>query len=121
MNLETFRLDCWSTQVKNWGHIDRTIVEELALVTTEVAEAIEEVRDNHAPAYVYRNDDRDGEVEITATSPGVKPEGVGPELADVIIRVLNIATKYGIPIENHLKQKSEYNYYREVAHGGKAL
>ena len=49
----------------------------------------------------------------------VKPEGIPIELADVIIRVLDLCGRYGIDIEAAIREKHAYNLTREHRHGGK--
>jgi hypothetical protein len=49
----------------------------------------------------------------------VKPIGIPSELADIIIRVLDISGAYGVDIEDAVRTKMEFNETREVRHGGK--
>lgn len=51
----------------------------------------------------------------------MKPEGVPSELADIIIRVLDMCGWYGIDIEAAVAEKMEYNETRSYRHGGKSL
>jgi hypothetical protein len=48
-----------------------------------------------------------------------EPEGVPIELADIILRVLDIAGGKGIDIEGALRIKAAYNAHRPFLHGGK--
>lgn len=82
----------------------RPIPELLMLVTTEVAEAMEAYRDAIA---LYELD------------KGKKPVGFAHELADVMIRVADMAEAYGIDLEKAIKQKMAYNATRPHRHGGK--
>lgn len=41
------------------------------------------------------------------------------ELADIVIRVMDLAAYRGIDLENHIKAKMRYNSYREYKHGKK--
>lgn len=84
-------------------------IAELGLIMTEVAEAIEEVRHGRAMDEVYYT----GETN--------KPEGVPSELADVVIRVLDIADAYGIDLGAVIREKVAHNRTRGLHHGGKAL
>lgn len=77
----------------------------LALIATEVHEAIEEVRDG-------------GRLVYTDPETG-KPEGVGIELADVILRVCDYAEACGLRLPTLIRMKHEYNVRREHRHGGK--
>ena len=66
---------------------------EIGLFCTEIAEAMEEVRDAN----------KNGEL--------------GNELADIIIRVLNFASRKGINIEEKILLKHEKNLKRGQRHG----
>ncbi len=84
------------------------VTAQLALVVTEVAEAIECVRDDD---YTPReNPDRPG-----------KPEGLPSELADVIIRVAQLAHALGIDLDEAVSTKMDYNAVRKHRHGGRRL
>jgi NTP pyrophosphatase (non-canonical NTP hydrolase) len=47
--------------------------------------------------------------------------GVGPELADVLIRVLDTADIWGVDIEYELRRVIKYGWTRPYQHGGKIL
>lgn len=79
----------------------------LALISTEVSEAIEEIRNGHAPAKAYTQDG--------------KPEGVPSELADIVIRCFDFADIHGIDLDAAITQKIAYNRTRTHRHGDKAL
>lgn len=79
----------------------------MALIHTEVSEAVEAYRDT-------------GTVVGTVREDG-KPEGVPSELADILIRVADVAGVYGIDLEDAVRRKLEFNKSRPVRHGGKAL
>lgn len=115
------------------------ITARLALLTTEVAEAIEEVRNGHranhtysAEGYTYGpaasgdycwweyDEGTLSEDRVRPTDP-IKPEGVPSELADVVIRAFDFAYEFGIPLEEIIRLKAEYNKTRGRRHGGKTL
>lgn len=48
-----------------------------------------------------------------------KPEGVPPELADILIRLLDACYILGIDLEEAYEQKMAYNDKRPDRHGGK--
>lgn len=72
-----------NARLKGWWETDRPMAQSLVLVVSELAEAVE----------AYRNDQIGTHYE--AGSPA-KPEGVVPELADAVIRLLDIAGRFGI-------------------------
>ncbi len=48
-----------------------------------------------------------------------KPEGFPSEIADIAIRLLDLAEHYGIDVEDAIKTKHAYNKTRAFRHGGK--
>ena len=52
---------------------------------------------------------------------GEKPSGLANELADSIIRTVELAHSLGIDIDHAIDAKHEYNKLRPHAHGGKVL
>lgn len=80
-----------------------------ALIHSEISEAFEEFRNNHDPTETYFNEGN------------LKPEGVGVELADAIIRILDLCAKYGIDIDTCIAIKHEFNKTRPYRHGGKKI
>lgn len=50
-----------------------------------------------------------------------KPIGVGPELADTIIRVLDMCDIWGIDINHEIERVLAYGWTRPYKHGGREL
>lgn len=90
----------WEPPIRSFGEL-------ISLCHAELSEALEEHRNHHSPNEVYL--------------VGEKPEGIPIELADVIIRILDMCGHYGINIEEAVRQKIEYNKTREYKHGGKKI
>lgn len=82
------------------------IAARLALIHSEVSEALEEIRN--------------GSMHPTEGCQG-KPEGLPSELADIIIRTLDLAGSLGIDIEEAVELKHAFNATRPRRHGGKIL
>jgi len=84
----------------------KLIPEKLLLIITEVAEATED----------YRNGSMD-----TFLGAGGKPEGFWVEVADAVIRILDLAGAMGVDLEHIIEVKHEYNKTRPHRHGGKVI
>lgn len=97
-----------NAKVHGWWENPPTIGELLMLITTEVAEAFEEVR-------------KGKEVNETYYADNGKMEGVPSELADIVIRVMDLCEHYGIDLEKVILEKHEFNKTRPYKHGGKKL
>jgi NTP pyrophosphatase (non-canonical NTP hydrolase) len=80
---------------------------KLALIHSEVSEALEAVRLGNFISFV---DPDTG-----------KPEGMAIELADVIIRIFDLAESLGLDIEEALRAKHSFNVSRSHRHGGKTI
>lgn len=106
---------------------------KLALVVTEAAEAIEELRNGHDVNETYyptsgngdrfTNDVDDAQSFATADSvtPVVvtqhKPEGVPSEVADIVIRCFDFADEAGIDLAGMVEEKLSFNNTRTRLHG----
>ena len=113
---------------KGWYIYKRTFGEYVALFHSEITEAFEEVRNGHRVKDVYINDKSWPEPDAadwdeidTVSSNGGKPEGVGIELADAVIRILDFAHEHQVDISRAIRAKMLYNETRPYRHGGKTL
>lgn len=105
---------------KGWYEDDNlNIPEKLALIHAEISEALEAYRDGEMEAYAHACCDvpsrghREG-------CPGIgKPEGFPIEIADALIRILDLCGALGIDIQAAVDQKHAYNATRPHRHGGK--
>jgi NTP pyrophosphatase (non-canonical NTP hydrolase) len=84
------------------------VLAHLAMVTSETSEAVECVRN------------RDYAPRTSEIKPG-KPEGLPSELADIVIRVAQLAHGMGIDLGAAVETKMAYNVTRPRKHGGRAL
>lgn len=83
-----------------------------ALATSEVSEALD----------AYRGKIWSETMELPLPDGTVnKPFGVGPELADAIIRILDMADIWEVDIEYELARVLTYGWTRPYQHGGKTL
>ena len=113
LTLKDLTADVHATaKAAGWHDVPRTLVEDLCLIHTEVSEVVEEVRNGQLPGETYYEKKPDGTK---------KPCGIPSELADIIIRTLHVAAKFGVDIEAALKEKMSYNKTRPYRHGGKKL
>lgn len=100
----------WDDQKGPSGRLVPELVEEqiplkLALIHSEVSEALEEYRNGHPAAEVRIEDG--------------KPEGIPVELADAVIRIFDLCGACGIDLEDVVRQKMIFNATRPHRHGGK--
>ncbi len=92
----------WDDQLKY--NIPTPIGEKLMLIVTEVAEAMEDYR-----AGVDL-------VSMTVADDG-KVNGFPAELADIMIRIADLAGHLGIDLDFAIRQKMAYNKTRPIRHG----
>ena len=92
-----------------WDDSNRNIGELLALVHSEVSEALE----------AYRITGESGLNDIWNRESDGKPEGFTVELADTLIRIFDMCAAYKLDIENALEIKMEFNKSRPYRHGNK--
>lgn len=106
--------DVIRAQMDAGEHFDGAILRNyyanrLMLIAGEVIEAHEELRKGHNMDDSY----------TTSTEYGDKPEGIPSELADIVIRVFDLAGEVGIDIADEIRTKLEFNAKRPFMHGKK--
>ena len=84
---------------------------KLALIGTEVSEAVEELRAGRAIDERYHSGSDDPR----------KPEGVPSELADVVIRCFDLADEAGFSLGEAILEKLTFNATRGLRHGNKGV
>lgn len=95
-----------SENERECGHIETLMFgAKLALIHSEVSEALEEIRE-------------DQPINETRIING-KPEGFGVELADIVIRVCDLAAQAGVNLGAMVNLKMRYNKTRPAMHGKK--
>jgi NTP pyrophosphatase (non-canonical NTP hydrolase) len=107
--LEDLALEAYEVAVSEGWEDDsdkRTFGDECALITSEVSEAFEAFRKRGFQSW---------------EGPDGKPEGVGSEFADILIRLLHYCHTRGIDLQAEYDRKTAYNRTREYRHGSKRL
>lgn len=113
---------------KQKGFFDtpKNIGEMLCLIHSEVSEALEADRKKHyaVKSWNIENNVDLNDLESTSNKQYFKQEfevaiknSFEDELADVMIRVMDLAAYKGIDLEYHIKMKMAYNSMREHKHG----
>lgn len=117
MNITEWAKEIHENAVKHgWWENKRSTGEIIALIHSELSEALEEARDNRPMMYVLGpNGD---EICTPCYFGGRKPEGVAVELADAVIRLLDLAAHVGMPLQNYDTARDELDTMRDDAEKG---
>lgn len=116
-----------------WWEKPPTLPEALCLIHAELSEALEEYREGNPLIYgtcaLAAEDCKFSGVCDRVGRPGegegidgpCKPEGIAVELADVILRTLDLMAALGVDVDAVVMAKHKYNLGREHRHGDKTV
>ena len=116
-----------------WWEKPPTLPEALCLIHAGLSEALEEYREGNPLIYgtcaLAAEDCKFSGVCDRVGRPGegegidgpCKPEGIAVELADVILRTLDLMAALGVDVDAVVMAKHKYNLGREYRHGGKTV
>lgn len=108
---------------KGWYEDEKNTGEILALIHSEVSEALDadrngrHIKDETALAWALATTDESHFYE--EHFPKTIKDTFEDELADIMIRVMDLAEYKGINLEMHIEAKMRYNSLRPYKHGGK--
>ena len=134
MNINELAKEVHETAVAHgWWEKPPTLPEALCLIHAELSEALEEYREGNPLIYgtcaLAAEDCKFSGVCDRVGRPGegegidgpCKPEGIAVELADVILRTLDLMAALGVDVDAVVMAKHKYNLGREYRHGGKTV
>lgn len=99
MELKDYMLEAHTTAVnKGWWSKERSFGDIIALIHSELSEALEDHRDGWQLHEIYYKEE--------------KPCGIPVEFADALIRIFDVCERYDVPLEEALQLKMEYNKNR---------
>ncbi|MDB0600712.1 hypothetical protein PL373_06045 [Tenacibaculum maritimum] len=105
---------------KGFYEDEKNIGEMLALIHSEVSEALEADRKGFYVPIENRIDwlnDLESDSEFKSDFTELVKDTFEDELADIMIRVMDLSAHKEINLEEHIKAKLRYNKMREYKHG----
>lgn len=91
---------------KGWYDNPPSFFDRIALIHSEISEALESYRNNEDAHF---------------TRDCGKPDGYGIELADAVIRIMDCCEYMNLDLEALMLTKMAYNKTRPFRHGGKKI
>lgn len=101
---------------KGFNNPNYNIGELLMLITSELGEALESHRSGKFSQWKSYEKDIENIGEIESFKKHIK-DSFEDEIADAIIRLLDLVARLDIDIEKHINAKVEYNKSRPYLHG----
>jgi NTP pyrophosphatase (non-canonical NTP hydrolase) len=109
-------------EANGWFDSERTFGDDMALLHSEVSEAFEAYRKHHVDDMTQQMCNHEAHTaKGSSISHLCKPEGVGSELADVLVRLLDTCERYNIDLEDEFNRKLRYNATRGYRHGNRLV
>lgn len=107
---------------KGFWEEEKSFGEQIALMHSELSEALEEFRNGNHPNNTYKfcsgcNLDSYQNSPCKDCTKAEKPEGIPIELADTVIRIFDTCGWYGIDLQAAIELKMKYNEGRPHKHG----
>lgn len=118
-SLEDMQAEVYQVNVANgWFESERTFGDDVALLHSEVSEMFEAFREH---GFEDQTVTALGSISRSGEPVRNKPEGVGSEIADVLIRLLDTCQRRGIDLRAEYQRKIAYNRTRGYHHGGRSI
>lgn len=125
-------------EAKGWNNDNRTFGDEVALITSEMIEALEAFREHgYEPWHTYQPHVEIAGVPVKMPKMTVtqlqalnipeglwgppRLEGVEAEIAGCFVRILDTAARHDIDLGQAFRAEMDYNWTRAYRHGGKAV
>jgi len=105
---------------KGFWEGERNVGEMLMLVVSELGEAMEAHRKNrfaNIEAFNARDEDRTTDSDVVSDFQELVKDTFEDEIADAVIRLLDLSAGLGIDLESHINLKVSYNKSRPRLHG----
>jgi NTP pyrophosphatase (non-canonical NTP hydrolase) len=118
LNAYRDRIHTWAKSKGWWDRKQDTIEAKLLLIHSEISEAVEALRDVE-----YDGEGRPNPEQLRKViyREFTKPDGFAIEIADTVIRILDLCGRLDIDLDGMVEEKMLYNERRAMRHGGRAF